>query len=125
MAYFDPNDKEILKIIRSLTIEKPYTSQKLVYSAIPKSWKLDGCGTGNLQNCLVRIYRKEFIATATPDPAFFEGTYVGNKIFHLTERGKQELLPWFRKPKIWSFIFAAITALATFGTFALLMLGKG
>ena len=125
MAYFDPDNKEILKVIQSITIEKPYTCQKLVYSAIPKSWKLKGCGTGNLQNCLVRIYRKEFIATAAFDPAFFEGTYVGSKIFHLTEKGRRELLPWFKKPRIWSFIFAAITALATFGTFALLFLGKG
>ncbi len=117
MAYFEPDKKELLKIIRKLTQEKPYTDQNEVYQGIPNEWKLAGCGMGNLQNTLVKLYRKKLIATATLDATFYEGINVGNKLFHLTDRGEEELKPCYLKRKIWVFIFLMITALATLGTF--------
>lgn len=116
MSYFAPNEKSVLRIIKRITLEKPYTHSKQVFEAVPKKWKLNGCGTGNIDNCLVQLYRKGFITTASQDLAFFQGTYVGNKIFHLTPKGDEKLQPFYRKVNFWFFIFTAITAISTLGT---------
>lgn len=120
MSYFKPDNKKILKLIRELTLEKPHTDQNEVCQKIPQRWKLAGCGTGNVQNTLVDLYRKKLIATATFDPLFYEGTYTNNKLFHLTDKGEQELKAWYQKRKFWIFIFLGITALATMGSFLFL-----
>jgi hypothetical protein len=124
MSYYQPKDKAILKLIKRISVEKPYTHLKGVCSVVPKDWKLRGCGTGNIQNCLVQLYRRGFIATAEHDPAFYEGTYVGSKIFHLTPKGYEELIPFYLKPNFWIFLFSAITAISTLGAFLLPLLIK-
>lgn len=114
MAYYYVNSRKLLKMISILTVEKTYTNQDEVYQNIPQKWRIDGCGTGNMETALVKLYRSGMIATADKDLEFFEGTKTKGKLFFLTEKGLNELKPWILRR--WQFIFAFVVSSATIVT---------
>jgi hypothetical protein len=115
MSYFSPNKRKILKIILDLTLEKPYADFHEVESKIPKSWRLKGCGTGNIQKVIVNLYREKLIESAGENHrSFMEGREIGNKSFFLSLAGRNELKPWAQRN--WQVVAGFLVSVATITT---------
>lgn len=115
MAYFEPNKKKVLKMIAELTYEKPYTDFPEIESHIPRKWKVDGCGTQNIVNVLVELYRGGLIKTTLGnEDSFIEGREIRGKPFFLSPKGKEELRPWLLQ--YWPIIVGFLVSVATIVT---------
>lgn len=115
MAYFAPDKRKVLKIIFELTAEKPYSDFFEVENRIPQEWKLKGCGTQNIQNVLVDLYREGMIGTSPEHRQYFlEGREIKNRSFFLSQKGRGELSPWALKH--WQIIVGFLVSIATIVT---------
>ncbi len=113
MGYFRPNKREILRIIKRNTIEKEYTDTNEVLDAVPRKWKLKGCGYGNIRKTLFELLRDGFIATAEKDGGFLleSNPFNENRRFFLAYKGEHELRPWLMKN--WQIVVGFLVSLAT------------
>lgn len=113
--YFRPKKKDILGLIETLTIEKPYTGISEIEERIPSKWRLKGCETQNIVNVLVDCYRDGLIQTTSINrDDFLEGREIKGKSFFLTPAGKNELRFWLVRH--WQLVTGILVSSATITT---------
>lgn len=114
MAYFEPDKRKVLEMISELTYEKPYTGFE-VQERIPQEWKLKGCGTQNIINVLVELYREGLIQTTSGNEEnFIEGREIQGRSFFLSPSGRKELKHWLIRN--WLIIVGFLVSIATIVT---------
>ncbi len=115
MTYFNPDKRKVLKIISELTYEKPYTDSSEIEKCIPQEWKLKGCGTQNIVNVLVELYRDGWIQTTSGNKEnFIEGREIQGRSFFLSPTGRNELkIGLFRN---WPVVVGFLVSVATIVT---------
>jgi len=112
MGYFAPNKRKVLSIIFELTSEKPYTGYAELESHIPQKWKLRGCGTQNLINVIVELYREGLLeATEGNRQSFLEGRDITGRDFFLSYEGRRAMRPW--PLRHWQIIVGILVSVAT------------
>ncbi|QQS61247.1 MAG: hypothetical protein IPN70_05170 [Candidatus Moraniibacteriota bacterium] len=116
MSYFELDTIQVLRIIEELTKEKAYTDATELQNAIPKKWKLEGCGTGNITNALAHLYREGYIDGMTGEAreVLLEGREIKNQSFFLTPKGREKTKNWFVRN--WQIIMGFLVSLATIFT---------
>ena len=112
MTYFRPNHRKVLRLIKEISEEVGYTDSVVLCSSLPQKWRLEGCGTGNIKNCLIQLNRRGFILpySKTPD---YTGAMVSeeNQSFYITEKGERQLKSWLIR--YWQPTTALLVSIAT------------
>lgn len=116
MNYFEQDKIQILRIIKELTREKPYTDANELREAIIEKWELEGFGTGETTNGVVNLYREGYIDGMTREAreVLLEGREIKNQSFFLTPKGREKTKNWFVRN--WQIMVGFLVSLATIFT---------
>lgn len=119
--YFRPNERKVLKIIKELTREKIYTDAGEIMSKKPKEWT--GCGTGNIQNALIELFKNGNIVFRDVKNIFdLQKNYsdMQNTPLSITKKGEEYLRPLVIRH--WKPVIGILVGLATIWTAVVLTL---
>lgn len=100
MSYYQPNSEQLIEIIVSLEETKSTVNFGDLENAIPKQWRLNGCGTGNLQKAISDLFKRGYIDSAEQDRETFrlgQEMKFGNRPFFLTPLGYNQTKPFYIK----------------------------